>query len=131
MLIETVLANREQSHGLYRDQATFAQSLKRFVRSSKNWERLDPCQAQSIEACCDKISRILIGNYNEPDHWQDISGYASLVVRELDERTGGTVSPEVPYAKPPVSMKGEEESFEAPEFLLKKMEDDMEQLLKK
>lgn len=133
MLIETVLANREQSHGRYSEQAKLAQLLKRTLRETRNWCRLDYHQAQSLEACCDKISRILNGDCNEPDHWQDISGYASLVLRELEDQAGGTKEPEVPYARPPVSMKqdNKDDPLNAPEFLLKKMEDDMEQLLKK
>jgi hypothetical protein len=26
-----------------------------------------------------KMSRILCGNPNEPDHWRDIAGYATLI----------------------------------------------------
>ena len=33
-----------------------------------------------------KIGRAVAGNENDPGHWQDIAGYAMLVVREL-ERT--------------------------------------------
>ena len=133
MHIETVLANREQTHGIYREQAKLSQTLKLLLRETRNWNHLDFYQAQSLEEFCTKISRILNGNFNEVDHWRDISGYASLVIRELEGQTGGAKEPEVPFAKLPVSIRPQEndEVLNAPEFLLKKMEDDMEQLLKK
>lgn len=133
MLIETVLANREKTHGVYREQAALAQNLKRMLRNTRNWEKMDFDQAQSMEAFCDKISRILNGDNDEPDHWRDISGYASLVVRELEARAGGSKTPEVPYAKLPVSIKKQESDapLDAPAFLVKQMEDDFKEALKK
>ena len=133
MNIETVLANREQTHGIYREQAQLTQTLKLLLRDTRNWGRLDYYQAQSLEEICNKVSRILSGNCDEPDHWQDISGYATLVVKELETAVGGSATPEIPNVKLPVSIKKQDgdEALNAPEFLLKRMEDDMEQLLKK
>ena len=133
MLIETVLANREKTHGLYSEQAKLAQLLKRTLRGTRNWEKMDFYQAQSMEAFCDKISRILNGDNDEPDHWQDISGYASLVVRELEARLGGSKNPEVPNAKLPVSIKKQEGDapLNVPSFLVQQMEDDLKDAIKK
>lgn len=133
MLIETIIATRETTHGVYREQASLAQNLKRLLRSTRNWERLDYYQAQSIEAFCDKLSRILNGDMNELDHWRDISGYACLVLKELEAQTGGDMQPEVPNAKMPVSMKKapEDAPLNAPEFLLKQMEEDLKNELDK
>jgi len=134
MLIETVLSNREKTHGIYREQTKLTQILKGLLRNTRNWDRLDYYQAQSLEEMCTKISRILNGDFNNLDHWRDISGYASLAVRELEEIAGGAMEPELPLAaKFPVSMTRHDgdEPLNAPEFLLKQMEVDMEQLLKK
>jgi hypothetical protein len=133
MLIETVLATREKTHGVYAEQAALAQLLKRLLRGTRNWEKLDDCQAQSMEALCDKISRILNGNNNEIDHWQDVSGYSSLVVRELEMRVGGSANPEVPNAKLPVSIKRQDGDgpLNVPSFLVQQMEDDMRDAFKK
>jgi hypothetical protein len=129
--IETVIAERAQTHGDYKEQARLSQSLKRMLRSSRNWEFLDFYQAQSLEACCDKISRVMCGNLNEIDHWRDISGYASLVVRELEAANGGALDPEVPNAKMPkgknVTIKSQpgDEPLKVPDFVLLNMERDM------
>jgi hypothetical protein len=123
--IETVLAERNATHGDYREQAAFAQQFKRMMRAGRNWERLDFYQAQSMEAFADKASRILSGNFNEIDHWRDVAGYASLVVRELEEAQGAA-RPEVPNARPPASVRPQagDEPLNAPEFLTR-MESDL------
>lgn len=133
MLIETVLAHREKTHGLYSDQAKLSQTLKRIFRGTKNWGRLDDCQAQSLELFCDKLSRILNGDHNESDHWQDIAGYATLIVKELETMTGGSKHPEIPYAKMPVSMRSvpTDGPLDPPEFLVKQMESDLKDALNK
>jgi len=133
MLIETVLANREKTHGLYSEQAKLSQTLKRIFRGTRNWEKLDDCQAQSMELFCDKISRILNGDYNELDHWSDISGYATLVIREREMAMGGSADPEVPNAKMPVAIRKQEgdTALNVPSFLIRQMEDDMKDALTK
>jgi hypothetical protein len=133
MLIETILAARNKTHGDYADQAALAQNLKRMLRNTRNWEKMDFCQAQSMEAFCDKISRALTGDNDEIDHWQDISGYAQLVVKELEARKGGSQTPEIPMAKLPVSIKKQENDapLDPPSFLVKQMEDDLKEALKK
>lgn len=39
-----------------------------------------------MEAICMKLARIMSGNSFDPDHWHDIAGYSSLVVREIERR---------------------------------------------
>lgn len=118
--IETVLAERNATHGDYREQAAFAQQFKRMMRAGRNWERLDFYQAQSLEAFADKISRVLCGNFNEPDHYRDVAGYATLVVRELETLQGGARAP----AHASVRPQPGDEPLNAPEFLTR-MESDL------
>ena len=135
--IETVIAERAETHGDYKEPSAFAQSFKRMMRTSKNWDCLDFYQAQSMEAFCDKMGRILCGNFNEIDHWRDISGYASLVVLELETAQGGALRPEVPNARPPKSSgvnikpKANDEPLNVPEFILRDMERDIADLSNK
>ena len=39
-----------------------------------------------MEQICMKLARIMSGNSFDIDHWHDIAGYASLVVREIERR---------------------------------------------
>lgn len=81
--IEDVLAERNKTHGEYCDHAYYTQALKDVCHSSPNWDKLTPSQKETIEMNCHKLGRILAGDPNEPDHWRDISGYATLVVEQL------------------------------------------------
>lgn len=38
---------------------------------------------EALDMICHKIARILAGDPNEPDHWHDIAGYATLVEKEI------------------------------------------------
>lgn len=105
--IDALIASREETHGIYREQAAFAQQFKRMMRAGRNWERLDFYQAQSMEAFADKLSRILCGNFNEADHWQDVSGYATLVLNEM-RGDGARIRPQP-----------QDEPLNVPDFLMK------------
>ena len=84
------LKARDKTHGDYILQACCSQILKLHYRNTKNWVELSAYQQESLEMIAVKISRILNGDPNEPDHWHDISGYAKLVEDALkggeDER---------------------------------------------
>ena len=81
--IQTTLLEREATHGHYPVQAEFSQDFKEQLRAHRNWENLSYDQRESLELICMKVSRIMHGNPNEPDHWKDIAGYATLVVNAL------------------------------------------------
>lgn len=78
-----VLQKRQVSHGDFSSNAKVSQLLKSALR----WGcfELDDDQQESLEMICLKISRIATGNPNEPDHWLDIAGYATLVYNRLME----------------------------------------------
>ncbi len=112
MTIGNLLATREQTHGDYRTKADTIQSLKRRMRCPDGWDNLTPYQRESLEMIASKIGRILHGNADEIDHWQDIAGYAMLVVRELEARPtsaaggaepppGNAIPPNAPGGEPP------------------------------
>jgi hypothetical protein len=124
--INDTLNERAHTHGDYREQAAFAQQFKRMMRAGRNWERLELTQAQSLEAFADKISRVLCGNANEPDHWRDVAGYAQLIVRELEPLQGGARAPTG------VSIKSHpgDVPLNVPSFILRDMERDMADVTK-
>ena len=73
-----LLTDRERTHGIFKDTASLAQSLKDVMRSSKNWERLSDSQKEALEQDATKTARILSGDFNFRDHWDDKGGYAQL-----------------------------------------------------
>lgn len=77
--IEALLAERGKQHGDFSDHARISQSLKLTMKASKNWATLSPIMAESLEMIQHKIARILSGDPNHNDHWDDLAGYAKLV----------------------------------------------------
>jgi hypothetical protein len=81
---DALLAERGKQHGDYAHQSTIAQGLKGIMRSSPGWEKLTHPQRDNLEMIATKISRILAGDPNHPDHWDDLAGYPRLIARIIE-----------------------------------------------
>ncbi len=82
--IDALLAEREKTHGKFDNHAYFSQSLKNIMQNpSGNWPALSQCQKESLDMIAHKIARILAGDPNHKDHWDDIVGYARLVADSI------------------------------------------------
>jgi hypothetical protein len=75
---DPLLQEREQTHGDYAEVSDLSQELKRLFRSRGGWSALNVSQKEAIEMICVKLSRIMSGQPNFKDHWDDIAGYAKL-----------------------------------------------------
>jgi hypothetical protein len=80
---DKLLDDREPTHGSYPARATTSQMLKATMQGTPNWEKLSPAQREALEMNAVKLSRILHGDPNEKDHWDDIAGYAQQAARTL------------------------------------------------
>lgn len=78
---EGLVADREKTHGRFVYTARVAQELKEIL--SEDFDRYNMVQAEGLDMICSKLSRIACGNPNEPDHWDDIAGYAKMVADYL------------------------------------------------
>jgi hypothetical protein len=76
--VKKILNEREKTHGSFADVAAMSQQLKAAMSMSKNWLVLNTAQRESLEYIAMKIARILSGDRNYRDHWEDIGGYAKL-----------------------------------------------------
>ena len=83
--VEDLLAAREETHGNFHVQAEAAQRMVECVNRSEGWSRLAPWMRYAIQVILMKVTRIVHGDCRQPDHWQDIQGYARLVERELTD----------------------------------------------
>lgn len=83
MNTQEILAERQTTHGDFSDNSRISQQLKLIVRSERGYKKLTNVQAEAIDMILHKISRAVAGNPDEPDHWKDISGYATLVADRL------------------------------------------------
>jgi hypothetical protein len=73
-----IINEREKTHGVYKSTAAWSQSLKDMFRSSGNWASLNDGQREALEMIAVKLARLLNGNPQFPDHWDDLAGYGKL-----------------------------------------------------
>jgi recombinational DNA repair protein RecT len=82
--LENILQQRRSTHGDFKDHAQVTQEIKRAMFRSKNWEKLTCWQREALEMEAHKIGRILSGDPNYKDHWDDMAGYAKLVAGRIE-----------------------------------------------
>lgn len=77
---------REATHGNYAHSCCVSQRFKQVLRGALGSRVLPDSHQEAAEMILFKLSRIASGNPNHIDHWRDIAGYATLVVRELEKK---------------------------------------------
>jgi Domain of unknown function (DUF6378) len=82
----SLLKTRGSTHGDWIAQSATSESLYATLMSRN--PDLSSSQVQAIHMICTKLSRIVCGNPDEPDHWRDIAGYATLAMNAIP--TGGS-----------------------------------------
>lgn len=85
-----LISERKKTHGDFTYHAMAAQGIKYFMKDFhivdsasdvpvRAWEKLTVIQQESLDMIAHKIGRILAGDPDFRDHWDDIAGYAKLV----------------------------------------------------
>jgi len=89
-IIDKILEERGNEYGDFRYQGNLSQTLKNtliqhYVATHGNAEAkpLPPFVIEAMAMICHKLARIANGNPYNLDSWQDIAGYAQLVVNGL------------------------------------------------
>lgn len=82
--IDDLLAERGKTHGSFEANALVAQRLKQVFHSSPSWEKMNVQMMEALDLIALKLSRILTADPSYVDNWQDVAGYAQLVVKSLD-----------------------------------------------
>jgi hypothetical protein len=80
---EKLITERGSQYGDAEDQWTTSQMLKSICHTSPNWETMPELHKEALDMICLKMSRILVGDFNHMDHWDDIIGYAKVVSDRL------------------------------------------------
>lgn len=79
-----ILKEREVTHGDFMAKAQFIDKVQNIINKN-TWNELDADQKEAIHMILVKLSRILYGDANHVDHWDDIAGYATLVSERLKD----------------------------------------------
>jgi hypothetical protein len=80
---EALLAERMTTHGEYTEHARCTQRLLRVLMAERRYEELPDTMKESLHLICHKMARVVTGNPNHADHWDDIAGYAKLISQRL------------------------------------------------
>ncbi len=76
--LEIILENRAKTHGDFGSHAAITQAIKADMSCQSSYSSLHEHQRESLEMIAHKIGRILAGDPDFRDHWDDIAGYAKL-----------------------------------------------------
>lgn len=79
-----ILEEREKTHGDFLLVSKVAQNIKVAYQWAPNEQKLYVKEALDLIAT--KIARIVCGTALEPDHWEDIQGYAGLVLEQIQKQ---------------------------------------------
>ena len=81
--LDQVLSERGERYGRFETNANISQDIKNVLHATPKWMELEADQAEAMEMFASKISRILTGDPDYPDNWDDIAGFATLVAERL------------------------------------------------
>lgn len=83
--ITDILIQRGQRYGKFTGHAEVTQDLKTQIALHLKFrsKQLAPDQQEALDMICHKIGRIVNGDPDYDDSWQDIAGYAQLVADRL------------------------------------------------
>lgn len=82
-MVERILEARGHKYGPFIGHATLSQGMKYVCHSHPRWGSLAADKKEAIEMILHKIGRIVNGDPDYKDSWDDIAGYAQLIARGL------------------------------------------------
>lgn len=78
-----ILTDRGKTYGPFTTHAEITQSIKRAMFQRANGSELADDQREALEMIAHKIGRIINGDPDYVDSWDDLAGYARLVADRL------------------------------------------------
>ncbi len=79
-MTQELLTERGTTHGDFHENALYAQQLRALWRASPKWSQIHPVQREALDNLATKLSRILSGQAECRQHWEDVEGYAHLAL---------------------------------------------------
>jgi hypothetical protein len=80
-----ILKERGTTHGAFKDNSETFLALWKVVESSRNYEKgLDDVKKFGLMMILGKVSRLLSGDSDHIDNYDDIAGYAILIKNEIN-----------------------------------------------
>lgn len=82
---DPLLQEREKTHGSFAENAAISQAIKRIYRGLSINDHYKAVHREALDMIALKLSRILSGQADFKDHWDDIAGYAKLASEACDK----------------------------------------------
>lgn len=86
---DPLLTERQKTHGDFKSNADISQAIKKIMHDPFGETRhpyvLSMVHREALDMIALKLSRILSGQADFKDHWDDISGYAKLASEACDK----------------------------------------------
>jgi len=76
---DDLLAERQDTHGNYTDNARITWDIMRALQSGRHWDAMHDSMKETLHMTAHKMHRIVNGDPYFKDHWVDFEGYARLV----------------------------------------------------
>jgi hypothetical protein len=86
--VAALLTDRNKTHGSFAENAAYSQQIKRLFHSAPCWNGLNDVHKESLHMIALKLSRILSGQADHRDHFDDICGYARLAANSCGAKDG-------------------------------------------
>lgn len=77
--ITALILTRARTHGDFTEGSKFAETFITIFEDHPTWALLPAFARQSIRMQASKYGRIMAGDWDFADHWNDVSGYSKLV----------------------------------------------------
>lgn len=93
--VPLIIEERGKTHGDYYEMAGVIQRIKEQMHNGSQWDNMPHTQHEALDLIATKIGRIVTGDFNHLDHWDDIIGYATLARDRIVQP-----KPKKPYTPP-------------------------------
>lgn len=80
---DDILKKRPATHGEYTENSRATWAIMRAMQAERGWPTLNDMARHSLYMIAHKMARIVTGNPDTEDHWDDIAGYAKLVADRI------------------------------------------------
>ncbi len=92
--VKKILEERGKQYGSFAENAGMSQSIKVKMQVHERYHEINLTQREALDMIALKLSRIVTGDPNYIDNWDDIAGYATLVADELRKNQEAPKPPE-------------------------------------
>jgi len=86
MEVDQILEDREVTHGDFEIKAMWIQEIMEHLIGLNAYQKMEADKKEAIHMILVKLSRIIYGNHDHADHWDDIAGYALLVADRIKDK---------------------------------------------